>query len=99
MRTVKQLRYSRGLTQKQLARMLGTKPVRISNWERRKQTPSLRYAYQLSQLFGVPMEELDIARRARTETGAVGAPVTALDGVGSGITERTHGSEVDRDSD
>lgn len=80
MKTIKQLRYSRGLTQKQLARMLGTDEPRICVWEKRRVTPSLRYAYQISQLFGVPMEELDIERRVRTETGAVvdpQAPVTS----------------------
>jgi transcriptional regulator with XRE-family HTH domain len=62
-KTIKQLRISRGLTQKEFARMLGTNHARVCMWEQRKVTPRLRYAYQIAQLFGLEMDELDYERQ------------------------------------
>jgi transcriptional regulator with XRE-family HTH domain len=55
-KSVRELRYSRGLTQKQLARMLGMSVITVSLWGTRNAAPKLRRRYEISQMFGAPME-------------------------------------------
>src|SRR5215211_4786535 len=91
-KTIRELRYSRGLTQKQLARMLGVSVIMVSLWETRKAAPRLRRRYEISQMFGVPMEELDIERRVEMETGArVDRPVASDPVVQSSQSSATSG--------
>ena len=79
MMTIRELRHSRGLTQVQLGRMLGCSGTMVYCWEKGTHRPTLRYAYQIAQIFNVPMGTFDYHGRLDTETGArvdPQAPVT-----------------------
>jgi len=55
---LKELRERCGMTQKDLAAMVGVSRKTISAYERGRATPSLRVALRLAQVLGVGLEEL-----------------------------------------
>ena len=58
MKTIKELREERKLTQLQLANKLGITPVTIYNWERGKTELTAVRLRQLARVFGVSMDEI-----------------------------------------
>lgn len=55
---LKELRKERGLTQKQVAEMLGLKcEDRISHWERGQAMPSSKNLFRLAKLYKVKVED------------------------------------------
>lgn len=55
---LKVLRAERGLTQEDLAKMLGTTQVVVSSWETGRATPKPAMMQKISDLFKVPKEEI-----------------------------------------
>lgn len=79
---LRELRESRGLTQAQLAHLLGKSWETISNFERGKTLPSLVTLEQLAGVLGVSMREFFSERaieRSSDELDAVLADLRALD--------------------
>ena len=58
---LKVLRAERGLTQEDLAKMLGTTQVVVSSWETGRATPKPSMMQKISDLFKVPKEEIFFA--------------------------------------
>jgi putative transcriptional regulator len=54
---VRALRKLKGLTQEQLAELIGVSRQTINAIEKEKFDPSLPTAFKMSQLFGLPIEE------------------------------------------
>jgi putative transcriptional regulator len=54
---VKELRKLKGLTQEQLAELIGVSRQTINAIEKEKFDPSLPTAFKMSQIFGLPIEE------------------------------------------
>ena len=55
---IKELRSERGMTQQQLADMVGVSSRTIISIEKEQYSPSLMLAYRISRVFGVSVEEL-----------------------------------------
>lgn len=55
---IMELRKRRGMTQEQLAEILGTTRQAVSKWESGKSTPDLDYAIAMGKHFGVSMDYL-----------------------------------------
>jgi transcriptional regulator with XRE-family HTH domain len=69
--TIRQLRKSADLTQRQLAEAMGVNHMSIYHWESGRNEPSARQLKTLADVFGVPMEaiafEKDAAKADRAE--------------------------------
>ena len=78
MRSIRDLRIARGLTQKGLADRLGCTVPTIANWERRRNEPSARQLRGLAGVFGVAMDEIDFESVKRVKSAP--APVSRPDG-------------------
>ncbi len=76
MKTIKELRLERQLSQAKLARLLGTHQTTVSFWECRYHKPQDLSLYRLAQVFGVRMDEIDIERRVNRESGALVVDLT-----------------------
>jgi transcriptional regulator with XRE-family HTH domain len=59
---VKALRSSVGLTQEELARLLGVSLRTLSRWEKGETTPTLRNARRLARRLRVAVEELGLPK-------------------------------------
>ena len=59
-KTIRQLREARGWTQLELANLLGVTPATVYSWERGKNEPRASQFRRLGELFGVPMEEIEL---------------------------------------
>ena len=77
---IRRLRIERGLTQTQLAAILGVNKSIISAYENQDRLPSLNILVKLSAEFGVPMEQLlgiikkrtiDVSRLTNEQTALV----------------------------
>lgn len=55
---VRQLRKEKGLTQEQLAEIIGVSRQTINAIEKEKFDPSLPTAFKMSKIFGLPVETL-----------------------------------------
>jgi transcriptional regulator with XRE-family HTH domain len=55
---VKELRTAAGMTQKALADQLGVTVPTVSKWELGQRTPELERVFRMTQIFGVPIEEI-----------------------------------------
>lgn len=55
---VKEMRKKRGLTQKQLAELLGVKQQNISDWERGERSPSVKNLKKLSEILNCQIDDL-----------------------------------------
>ena len=55
---IKQLRRAAGLTQKELAEMLGISNVTLSRWETGTKVPLLPNVIELAGLFGVTLDDI-----------------------------------------
>ena len=58
MQMIKSLRISRGLSQKELARLIGTSDRTVSKWERGDARPKDAHIRALAQIFGVSTQQL-----------------------------------------
>lgn len=58
MATLKELRVTAGLTQGQLAALVGVLPTRISDWEHGRRSPTMRYLRELAQALDVTSDEV-----------------------------------------
>ena len=69
MESLKDLRKKRGLTQKELGKILGLDSTSVSKYELSKRIPSLRNAFKLANFFNVPIEEIfpEFGRRITRE--------------------------------
>ena len=69
---VKELREKLGLTQEQLGNMVGTSRQAINAIETEKFEPSIWLAYDISKVFGCPIEEVflfeESARKSRADS-------------------------------
>ncbi len=61
-KTIRQLREERGWTQLELANRLGVTPATIYTWERDRNEPRASQFRKLADLFGVPMDAIEIPR-------------------------------------
>ena len=55
---IKELRAKHGMRQEELARLVGVRRETIGNLEKGKYNPSLVLAWNIAQVFGVPIEEV-----------------------------------------
>ena len=55
---VRELRTAAGMTQKQLADMVGVTVPAVSKWELNQRTLETERVIQLSRIFGVPMDQI-----------------------------------------
>lgn len=51
-------RESRGISQTEVAEVLGVKPQFVSNWERGMSSPPLRLLKVVTRMYGIPDQEL-----------------------------------------
>lgn len=58
MASLKELRFTRGLVQRDLARLLGVKPSTISNWENGICQPSMANRRKMNKKLGLALEEI-----------------------------------------
>ena len=65
MRTIRELRESKGWTQLRLANKLGVTPVTVYNWERGRHEPKASQLRELARVFGVSMDEIDFEGQGR----------------------------------
>lgn len=68
---ISELRKKQGMTQEQLAELLGTTRQAVSKWESEKSNPDLDYVIHMGKLFHVSMDELllGVASSDDRETG------------------------------
>ena len=59
MKTIRELREERGLTQLQVAIGIGVTPATVYNWERGKFEPKASQLRALAQFFNVSMDAID----------------------------------------
>lgn len=57
---LEQLRVDKGITQQELADLVGVSRQTIISLERGRYNPSILLAYRLAKLFGLPIEEVFI---------------------------------------
>ena len=58
--TMKAARVNAGLTQNEVAKVMGVSNVTISNWEKGKKYPTLIQAYNLAKIYGVTLNDFII---------------------------------------
>lgn len=59
MKTMKEWREERGVTQLEVAFALGITPATVANWEAGRSEPKARHLRALAEFLGVPMGEID----------------------------------------
>ena len=72
-----QARYQRAWSQQELADQLGTTPLNVSRWERGSHVPFPVFRAKLSELFGIPLEELGLLWHQHHGAAQLGEPVFA----------------------
>lgn len=70
MKTIRELRKARGLSQTELAYLVGTSQMHVSEWELRRKEPRLRYLRRLAAVLQVSIDDLDVTRLPNMATGA-----------------------------
>ena len=55
---IKRLRLAKGLTQEQLAELLGISTAAVSKWEARNTYPDITMLFPLAEIFGVSVDTL-----------------------------------------
>jgi len=55
---IKELRVARDLTQQQLADIVGVRRETVVFLERGRYVPSLKLAYEIARVFGLPIEDI-----------------------------------------
>ena len=73
---VKRLRLLRGLTQKQLAGILGVSPKTVSKWETGLGQPEVNQIVPLARVFGVSTDELFLGPQSVSSVGGNGSSET-----------------------
>ena len=73
---VKRLRLLRGLTQKQLAGILGVSPKTVSKWETGLGQPEVNQIIPLARVFGVSTDELFFGPQTVNSVGGTGSSET-----------------------
>ena len=67
MKTIRELREARYLTQFELAAKVGVRPETISLWERSERRPRVQHIRKLAEVFNVDPNELDIPDPGKKE--------------------------------
>lgn len=67
---IKELREDRGLTQEQLGELVGTSRQAINAIETEKFEPSIWLAYDISQVFGCPIEDVFLFEKSEKKSRA-----------------------------
>lgn len=67
---IRELREQKGLTQEQLGEMVGTSRQAINAIETEKFEPSIWLAYDISQVFGCPIEDVFLFEKSQRKTRA-----------------------------
>lgn len=62
MTTLRELRQSRFLEQRELAQLMGVSEASISNWETGKKRPRLSHIRKLAELLGVPPKDIEFGK-------------------------------------
>jgi ribosome-binding protein aMBF1 (putative translation factor) len=62
---IRRARYSRGLSQEELARKLGVSRATLANWETDRFLPSFKYWPKLQWVLRIPLAELVNAREEK----------------------------------
>ncbi len=65
MNRVRELREARGLSQADLARLLGVSAYTVGRWEAGQMVPAARNARRLAKRLGVSLEELGLPQRPK----------------------------------
>lgn len=65
-RTIKRLRNEKGITQEQLAQQLFISRQAVSSWENDRTQPDIDMLIKLTEIFGVPVEELIYGKKRNT---------------------------------
>lgn len=65
--TIKEARELKGITQKELAEMVGTNQKIISRYERGTQIPSVKRAEQIAAALSIRLDKLTIAKKGEQE--------------------------------
>jgi len=55
---IRELRKERGISQEELAKLVGVRRETIGNLEKGRYNPSLVLAWNIAKVFGVPIEEV-----------------------------------------
>ncbi|RNL84764.1 helix-turn-helix domain-containing protein [Halostreptopolyspora alba] len=55
---IKAARKRKGLTQRELARLIGTGEMRVARWERGASAPSAKYVFRLADALGIDPRDL-----------------------------------------
>ena len=63
MKTIRELREERGLSQFELAVRAGVTPGTVGNWERGKTEPKATQLRRLAEVFAVAMDTIEISDR------------------------------------
>jgi transcriptional regulator with XRE-family HTH domain len=63
MKTIKELRTEKGLTQLEVAYRIGVTPLSVSNWERGVSVPTVVKLRALAELFGVSSDDIALMER------------------------------------
>ena len=69
---IKEYRARHNMKQEELARLVGVRRETIGNLEKGRYNPSLVLAWNIAQVFGVSIEELDAPCKIRYNTGVSG---------------------------
>lgn len=56
-------RVNAGLTQRDVAEKMGVSTNTVINWENGKTVPSVSMAWRLSELYGIPLDNIFFCRR------------------------------------
>ena len=59
MKTIRQLREERGVSQGELGGAVGIKPITVYKWERSDHEPKASQLRVLARIFGVSMDDID----------------------------------------
>jgi len=59
MKTMREWREERGVTQLDIAFAIGVTPATVANWETGRSEPKARHLRALAEYLGVPMDDID----------------------------------------
>jgi transcriptional regulator with XRE-family HTH domain len=73
MKTIRELRVKKGITQFELAKEIDVTTATVYNWERRVHEPKASQLKALANFFGVSMDAIDFAPSELKQQGKVSA--------------------------
>lgn len=60
-------RLQAGLTQKEVAEAIGVTDIAVGNWEKGKNSPSMEKGLALSELYGIPLGNMDFTKEGNRQ--------------------------------